>query len=136
MNLTLKLDLNYKNNLDKNLVRNKYSICFVTLQSFWLWVFTCKDCMPTSERCWKKNSGAQWTRTSNLVNSVQTPSQLSYIGCFVERDDIWHIVCSHLLARAHIYWAPKETIHSIYLKLFYSKNETLTFVVRNVIVGV
>ena len=35
----------------------------------------------------------------------------------------------------YIYWAPKETIHSIYLQLFYSKNETLTFVVRNVILG-
>ena len=35
-----------------------------------------------------------------------------------------------------IYWAPKETIHSIYLKLFYSKNETLTFIGRNVILGV
>ena len=35
-----------------------------------------------------------------------------------------------------IYWAPKETIHSIYLTLFYSKNETLTFFVRNVILGV
>ena len=36
----------------------------------------------------------------------------------------------------NINWAPKETIHSIYLKLFYSKIETLTFVVRNVILGV
>ena len=35
-----------------------------------------------------------------------------------------------------IYWAPKETIHSIDLKSFYSKNETLIFVVRNVILGV
>ena len=35
-----------------------------------------------------------------------------------------------------IYWAPKETIHSIYLKLFFCKNETQTFVVRNVILGV
>ena len=26
-------------------------------------------------------------------------------------------------------WAPKETIHSLCFKLFYSKNETLTFVV-------
>ena len=35
-----------------------------------------------------------------------------------------------------IYWAPKETIHSLYLKLFYSKNETLTFLLRNVILGI
>ena len=31
---------------------------------------------------------------------------------------------------------PKKTIDSIYLKLFYIKNETLTFVVRNEILGV
>ena len=37
---------------------------------------------------------------------------------------------------AHIYWAPKETIHCRYLKLVYSKHETLTFVVRNVILDV
>ena len=36
----------------------------------------------------------------------------------------------------NIYWAPKETIHIKDLKLSYSKNETLLFVVRNVILGV
>ena len=33
--------------------------------------------MPTGEHCWKKNSGLQWPRTSNL---------LSYIGRYVEWD--------------------------------------------------
>ena len=40
-----------------------------------------------------------------------------------------------IVSEIKLYWAPKETIHSI-LKLFYSKNETLKFVVRNVILDV
>ena len=35
-----------------------------------------------------------------------------------------------------IYRVLKETIHSILLELFYIKNETLAFVVRNAILGV
>ena len=35
-----------------------------------------------------------------------------------------------------LYWAPKETIHSKYWKLFYSKHKTVKHVVRNVILNI
>ena len=46
--------------------------------------------------------------------------------------------CSALLCDydTYIYLVPKETIYRRYLKLFYSKHETLTFVIRNVILDV
>ena len=48
-------------------------------------IFECIWHMPTRLHCWKKkNSGAQWARTSNLLITVQTRSKLSYIGRYVE----------------------------------------------------
>ena len=42
--------------------------------------------MPTGEHCWKKNSGAQWARTSNLWIPSLSCSLLSNVGRYVEWD--------------------------------------------------
>ena len=42
--------------------------------------------MPTSEHCWKKNSGALWARTSNLWILSLTRSPLRYLGRYVKWD--------------------------------------------------
>ena len=42
--------------------------------------------VPTSEHCWKKNNGAQWAGTCDLLITDLTRSQLSYVGLYVESD--------------------------------------------------
>ena len=73
--------------------------------------------------------------TVACMNKLETnnfESSLKQITChFLSLLKIlfWN-VCRHLNKLKQIYWAPQKTIHSIYLKLFDSKNETLTHVVR------
>ena len=50
------------------------------------WSSPVKMYMPTGEHCWKKNSGAQWTRANNLWIPSLTRSVLNYVGRYVEWD--------------------------------------------------
>ena len=65
----------------------EYSIWFVTLQSFWLWIFISKDVCQQVNIVWKKNSGAQWAQNGTIIRIIGLPhSKLSYVGWYVEGD--------------------------------------------------
>ena len=87
----LKLDLYDKNNLLtyklKIRILLETSVLYFNSSSFSHSDFgssPAKTYMPTSEHCWKKNSDAQWARTSNLLIAGLTRFNLSFIERYVE----------------------------------------------------
>ena len=58
--------------------------------------------MPTGEHCWKKNSAAQWARTSNLWISSLIRSLLSYVGRYVEWDLNFYCTVIYIATMLHL----------------------------------
>ena len=63
--------------------------------------------MPTGEHCLKKNSGAQWARTSKLWISSLTRSLLSYIGRYVEWNLIFYCTLLYIATMLHLTAEPR-----------------------------
>ena len=63
--------------------------------------------MLTGEHCWKKNSGAQWARTSNLWMSILTWSLLSYVVRYVEWDLHFYCTVLYIATMLHLTAEPR-----------------------------
>ena len=78
--------------------------------------------MPTGERCWKKNSGAQWARTSNLWIPSLIRSLLSYVERYVDWDLNFYCTVLYIATKLHLTTRPRgrpvasSMYHIIFIK--------------------